>query len=59
MGIKRVSSSAAKNAIGSTNWKAVKTMTDEEIQKAAMTDPISKELRMDELMEFKREKTSK
>ncbi len=59
MGIKRVSSSNAKSAVGSTDWKAVKMMTDEEIKSSTIADPISKELRMDQLMEFKREDSTK
>lgn len=59
MGIKKVSGSDAKKTVGATNWQAVKSMTDEEIKKASIADPISKELRVDELMEFKRENTTK
>tara|TARA_B110000211_G_scaffold39544_1_gene40626 strand:- start:2276 stop:2455 length:180 start_codon:yes stop_codon:yes gene_type:complete len=59
MGIKKVSGTDAKKSIGATNWQAIKSMTDEEIKKSSIADPISKELRVNELLEFKREITTK
>ncbi|WP_156965724.1 hypothetical protein [Methylobacter sp. BBA5.1] len=54
MAIKKVSGTEARGRRGSTDWKKVKSMTDEEIKRAAMMDPDARELRNDELARFRK-----
>ena len=54
MTVKRVSRVSTRGLRGSTDWKKVKTMTDEEIKRAAMLDPDARELRDDELVRFRK-----
>ena len=54
MAIKKVSGASARGRRGSTDWKKVKSMSDEEIKKAALQDPDAKELKDDELARFRR-----
>ncbi len=54
MAVKRVSRVSARGLRGSTDWKKVQTMTDEEIKRAAMLDPDARELRDDELVRFRK-----
>ena len=54
MAIKKVSGASARGRRGSTDWKKVKSMTDEEIKKGAMLDPDARELRGDELTKFRK-----
>ncbi|MCL7422130.1 MAG: hypothetical protein M8364_14620 [Methylobacter sp.] len=54
MAIKKVSGTEARGRRGSTDWKKVKSMTDEEIKRAAMMDPEARELRNDELARFRK-----
>jgi hypothetical protein len=56
MGIRKVDAKKARGMRGSTNLEDVKNMTDEDIEKAAILDPDSHELRSDELAYFRREK---
>jgi hypothetical protein len=56
MGIRKVAAKKARGMRGSTNWEDVKNMADEDIEKAAISDPDSHELRPDELAHFRREK---
>ncbi len=43
----------AKAARGSTDWKKVESMTDQDIRKAALTDPNAKPLTGPQLKQFK------
>lgn len=54
MAVKKINGSSARGRKGSTDWKKVKSMTDEEIKKAAMIDPDAGELRNDELARFRK-----
>ncbi|GAB2188823.1 hypothetical protein MAH1_04300 [Sessilibacter sp. MAH1] len=54
MTIKKISGASARGRRGSTDWKKIKSMTDDEIKKSAMIDPDAKELRNDELARFRR-----
>jgi hypothetical protein len=54
MTIKKVSATHAKGRRGATDWKKVKSMTDEEIRRSAISDPSAKELKNDELVKFRR-----
>ena len=54
MTVKKISGASARGRKGSTDWKKVKSMTDEEIKKAAMIDPDARELRSDELARFRK-----
>lgn len=54
MAIKNVSGASARGRRGSTDWKKVKSMTDEGIKKAAMLNPDARELRNDELARFRK-----
>lgn len=54
MTIKKISGASARGRRGLTDWKKVKSMTDDEIKKSAMIDPDAKELRNDELARFRR-----
>lgn len=52
--MKKISGKDAKGRRGSTDWHGVKSMTDDEIKKAAQSDVDAKELRQDELELFRR-----
>ena len=54
MAIKKINGTDARARRGPTDWKKVKSMSDEEIKKAAKFDPDAKELRNDELARFRR-----
>lgn len=54
MAIKKVSGKNAIGCRGVTDWRKLKTMTDEEIKAAALSDPNARELRDDELAKFRK-----
>lgn len=54
MTIKKISGVSARGRRGATDWKKVKSITDEEIKKTTISDPNSRELRNDELARFRR-----
>ena len=54
MAIKKVSGKNAQGCRGVTDWRKVKTMTDEEIKAAALSDPNSRELKDYQLAEFRK-----
>lgn len=54
MAIKKVSAMQAKGRRGTTDWKKVKSMTDDEIRRATISDSDARELRSDELLKFRR-----
>jgi len=56
MAIKKVKAPEAGKMRGATDWRKVKSMTDEEISQSTKLDPNARELRQDELMQFKRVK---
>lgn len=56
MGIRKVSANKARGLHGTTDWKELKRLTDEEIKSAAMLDPDDQELDPYELTHFRREK---
>lgn len=49
----------AKNVIGSTDWKTVEHMTDQEVRKAAMSDKDAQPLNFNQLKQFKKISTIK
>ncbi len=51
----KVTGSKARYLHGTTDWKKVKILTEAEIHVAAMSDPSSRELKPNELAQFKRE----
>lgn len=54
MSIKKINGINARGRRGTTDWKKVKSMSDDEIKKAAMFDPDARELRNDELVRFRK-----
>jgi hypothetical protein len=56
MGIKKVSAKEARGLRGTTNWKELKSLTEEENKSAAMIDLDAQELGPVELKRFRREK---
>jgi len=54
MAIKKITSEEAKNIKGKTDWEEVDELTDEEIEKAAKSDPDSALPTDEELKKFKR-----
>lgn len=56
MGIKKVTSKEARGLRGTTNWKELKSLTDEEIKAAARLDLNAQELGPIELKRFRRER---
>lgn len=56
MAIVKIKSEQAKNMRGVTDWSALKNMTDVEIRSAIATDLVARELKPNELAQFKRVK---
>ena len=56
MGIKKVTLKKARGLRGTTNWKELKSLTDEEIKTAARLDLDAQELGPIELKRFRRER---
>jgi hypothetical protein len=54
MGIRKVSAKEARGLKGTTDWKELKRLTDEEIKSAAMIDPDAQEIGPFELTHFRR-----
>lgn len=54
MTIKKISALDARGRRGTTNWNAVKKMTDAEIKRSALSDPEAKEPLDNELKKFRR-----
>jgi hypothetical protein len=55
MAVKKVSSTEARQHKGTTDWKTVAELTDEEIEKAAKEDPDSALPTPEQLKQFKRQ----
>ena len=56
MSIKKVTSKEAQGLIGATNWSRLKTMTDQQIERAASSDIKTRPLQPGELKQFKRKR---
>ena len=59
MAIKKISAEEAKKVKGKTDWKEVDTLTDEEIEEAAKSDPDTALPTEEELKQFKKLKKHK
>lgn len=51
--------SQAKGVIGSTDWKTVEHMTDQEVRKAALSDKDAQPLNINQLKQLKKISTIK
>jgi len=54
MVVRKISGASARGRRGTTDWKKVKSMSDEDIRKAAILDPDARELKDCELVKFQR-----
>jgi hypothetical protein len=45
MVVRKISRASARGRRGTTDWKKVKSMSDEDIRKAAILDPDARELK--------------
>jgi len=54
MAVRKICGASARGRRGSTDWQKVKSMSDDEIRKAAVLDPDARELKPCELQRFQR-----